>query len=424
MGFFHLHRNSSAASTRSTSTGFSQPSLHSTPRTSTDSSAEDYMSATLKPQQHATSHVPLLSLPFELLQLVASYLDDVSAAKFSLSNKQICYTLGTQRLSDYISSSGNRFTGRERLQETIERALPGAWHCAWCEKFHAWGRSEGPSHSPSQTPTQPCLEYNSFISSSPAYILRYHHIRLALAAHMYGAAHGIPLGNFSHSRSASITLFNTPVQTHTSNAAAIRHGHLLLHTSFSALLPTWAASNRNLLAHLWPLLPAALTQHRASENGHSGMMAAIDNVVRRGWRVLGAQSCGDCETDWSVSAFEVPRSVAGEFVRLTVQTWRDLGDGGSPFERRWRAHGAFVLGCDEMYAQGPGTGREKGGIKEVFEGCGGGCGDEVEGNEWEKLAYSWQLEKEKGEERRQEKEWRAIWNYVERRAEVEGGRSA
>jgi hypothetical protein len=423
MGFFHLHRASSSASTRSTSSIFSSHSSYGTPRTSTDS-ADDYMTATLKPQQVAP-HAPLLSLPFELLQQVASYLDDVSAAKFSLSNRQICYSIGTQRLSTYISSSDSKFSARTRLQETIERALPGAWHCAWCEKFHVWGADESPS-SPSHTSTQPCLDYNSSLSSSSAYVLRYHHIRLALAAHNYGPAHGIPLEALSHARSASVTLFNTPLQTHTAHSAAIRHGRLLLHTSFSLLLPSWAASHKSLIRELWPLLPATLTQHRASENGHAGMMAALDNVVRRGWRVLGAQSCQDCETDWSINAFSVPRSVKGEFVRLNVQSWRDLGSGESPFERMWRAHGPNVLGCEEMYAEGMGCGREKGSIKEVFEGLSSREDDGVEGEErggWEELQYSWQLEREREEERRREQEWRAVWKYVERRAEVEGGRS-
>lgn len=58
------------------------------------------------------------------------------------------------------------------------------------------------------------------------------------------------------------------------------------------------------------------------------------------------------------------------------------------------------------------------------DGDGDGDDDERgEGDRWQKLMWSWQLEKKRGEEKDQEKEWRAIWKYIERRAggEVGGG---
>ena len=154
-------------------------------------------------------------------------------------------------------------------------------------------------------------------------------------------------------------------------------------------------------------------------------MAALDNVARRGWRVLGAQSCLDCLTDWSVTAFHVPRSVAGEFVRLNVQTWRDLGNGKSPFDTQWRAHGPYIVGAGE-YGVREEMGREKGSVREGFEEVrfaeGGDRSMCQWDSEWEKMAYSWQLSKKREDERDQEKEWRAIWRYIERRADVKTGR--
>lgn len=162
-----------------------------------------------------------------------------------------------------------------------------------------------------------------------------------------------------------------------------------------------------------------LTQHRASEYGHTGLMAALDNVVRRGWRVLGAQSCSDCATDWTVTALQIPRSVAGDFVRLNVQTWRDLGMGKSPFDLHWRAHGMYMIGAGDFGVREE-VRREKGSVREAFEGE---MEQEQGDGEWEKLAYSWQCDKKREEERDQEKEWRAIWKYIERRAGVESGKT-
>lgn len=421
MGFFHLHRTSSSSSSRSASSTFSATSEYGTPRSSTDS-AGDYMAATLKPQ-NSPARAPFLDLPFEILQHIASYLDDTSASRLSLSNRQICYAIGTKRLSDYITSSPSRFDARDRLEKTVERALPGSWHCSWCDKFHPWSALDGPT-SRTQSLRAPCAEYNSYLSDDTNYTLRYHHIRLALARQKYGPAHGLPLSAFSHTSSSSITLFRTPVQTSISHEAKLRNGRFLLHTNFSILLPSWAASHKNLIGHLWPLLPPVLTQHRASEYGHTGLMAAVDNVARRGWRVMGAQSCSECMTDWSVTAFQIPRSVAGEFVRLNVQTWRDLGTGKTPFDTQWRAHGPYLVGAGE-YGVREGMSREKESVREAFEEVRFSRTEDASmyewDNEWEKLAYSWQLDKKRDEEKDQEKEWRAIWKYIERRAGLEGG---
>ncbi|KAJ4985862.1 hypothetical protein SVAN01_08660 [Stagonosporopsis vannaccii] len=422
MGFFRLHRTSSSSSARSASSAISSSSSWTTPRTSTDL-ADDYMTATLKPHFVALRS-PLLDLPFEILQHIASYLDDASAAKFSLSSRQICYAIGTQRLAKYISSSPSRLDARDRLEETIERALPDSWHCAWCDKFHSWSAKTSPARR-TEVSHSPCTEYNSYLTDSTGYTLRYHHLRLALAAHKFGPAHGIPLSAFTHTSSGTLRLFNTPVQTSTSHTAKIINSRFLLHTSFSALLPAWVAQHRHLISALFPLLPPILIHHRASAHGHTALMAACDNVIRRGWRVLGAQSCSDCATDWTVSSYAIPRSVVGEFVRVSIQTWRDLGNGRGPFEKEWRAHGAYIPGTEESCVREE-RARERGSVRSAFEGgledAWGGDAEanaEIGGSEWERLAYSWQVDKQRAEQRDQEMEWRAIWKYIERRAGVE-----
>lgn len=108
---------------------------------------------------------------------------------------------------------------------------------------------------------------------------------------------------------------------------------------------------------------------------------------------------------------------------MNVQTWRDLGAGKSPFDPHWRAHGSYIVGTQE-YGVSKETSREKGSVREAFEGSSSGTEGDVQESaptEWEKLAYSWQLDKKREEERDQEKEWRAIWRYIERRAGVESG---
>ncbi|KAH6614164.1 hypothetical protein C7974DRAFT_444158 [Boeremia exigua] len=385
MGFFHLHRASSSSASSALS-----PSPCSTPRTSTDS-ASDYMAATMKPPAPRTS---LEDLPFELLQHVASYLDDFSAAKFCLSSRRICFATGTHRLASYLASAPSRIDARQRLTETVERALPGAWLCAWCDAFHPWSASD----SPTRPSSLPCAHYNSALASPP-YTLQYAHLRLALAAHAHGPAHGLPLSALTHSSSAPATLFRTPVPTTTSHTPRIANARLYLHSSTALTLPPWAAASPRLAHALFPLLSPALTQHRASHS-HTGLLAALDNVVRRGWSV-GTRGCGECASDWSVESVRVPGGV-----RVVVSVWRDLGQGEGPFEGGWRAHGGWIAGVE-----GGKGGVVEGSVRAAFEGAGEGEGGDEEVGEgvWERLAYSWQLERRREEAREREVEWRAIW---------------
>jgi hypothetical protein len=159
----------------------------------------------------------------------------------------------------------------------------------------------------------------------------------------------------------------TPVPTNLKIQARIVEGHFLLHTSFAIILPSFAAHNKNLLKHLWPILPHILSGHRDSENGHTGLMAAIDNVVRRGWRYASTQNCSTCATDWTVTAHEFPHATGGQ-VRLSIQTWRDLGMGRTPFETGWRAHGVCTGSSSNSATQLVRlAGMQAGDIRRAFE---------------------------------------------------------
>jgi hypothetical protein len=118
-------------------------------------------------------------------------------------------------------------------------------------------------------------------------------------------------------------------------------------------------------------------------------------------------------------------------VRVNVQTWRDLGRGTGPFDTAWRAHGPWIVGSEESCVKEE-VHREKGSVRDAFEASSWGLdrGVNAEGkqaecgveSEWDGLAYSWQLDKKREEERDQEMEWRAVWKYIERRASVEAGK--
>lgn len=340
MGIFRRSMSSSSSRSRISTDDSSIPDT-STPRTSIDSDFDDVIAdslATIKPSQTVPSQTAsLLTLPVELVQQITSYLDSPSAAAFCLSSRFVCYAVGTNHLLKYIDASKSRFEKRRTIEAVVERAFPGHWFCAWCDKFHAWHPRIGPL-STSQERKRDCAEFNSYLHDGSDYILCYHHVRLAVNRALWGPTHGLPLSAFTHTRSTMAKIFKTPVPTKLSCTARIASGRFLLHSSFAIILPAWSATNKTLLRHLWPTLPHILAGHRDSDHGHTGLMAALDNVVRRGWKYPFTQLCATCATDWSVSAHAFPHASGGQ-VRLVVQTWRDLGAGRNPFETSWRAHG-------------------------------------------------------------------------------------
>lgn len=333
MGIFH--RSSSSSSRFSTT--FSTASDSATPRTSIDSNNDslDDTSA-LKTTILEKPKASLLNLPIELVQHVTSYLDAESSASFCLSSRYIYYALGSDCLTQFINSSKNRFAKRCTIEAIVERAFPGHWFCAWCDVFHAWSPSTSPRGS---LKLRDCAEFNSYLSAGPEYTLRFHHIRLALSHALHGPDHGIPLSSLAYTKSTMAKIYRTPVPTSLTITPRISSSHtLLLHTSFAIILPSFAISRKHILAQIWPVLPHILSGHRDSDNGHSGLMAAVDNVVRRGWKYPFTQCCSACRTDWSVSAHFFGHASGGQ-VRLVIQTWRDLGAGKSPFDQAWRSHG-------------------------------------------------------------------------------------
>jgi len=340
-------------------------------RTSIDSTFEEYeitdSLATIKPSPPSPK-APVLTLPLELIQQVNTYLDTASAAAFCLSGRYIYYALGTEVLSRHVKGSKNRFEKRKIIEAVVERAFPGHWFCGWCDKFHAWVAEEGPKNQQYSRKRRDCADYNSYLDAGDGYKLRFHHVRLAINRASRGDEHGIPLSAFTHEKKDMARISRTPVPTKLTVSARIVNGRFLLHSSYAIVLPAFTTRNRNLLKSLWPLLPHIVTGHRDTPNGHTGIMAAIDNVIRRGWKYQFTQNCSTCATDWSVTSQDFSHATGGQ-VRLVVQSWRDLGTGRTPFETGWRAHG--VGSC----AEGSGantclvrlTSRPAGSVRRAFE---------------------------------------------------------
>jgi hypothetical protein len=363
MGLFR--RTESYSSSKSRKSTNDSVFESATPRSSTDTNDLDetvILNTTTSKHQPA----PILGLPIELLQQITSYLDTATSASLSLSSRYTYYALGTNHLSTYVGGSKSRFEKRKTIEAVVERAFPGHWFCAWCDKFHSWTPSDGPTTSTLEKGKE-CAEYNSYLHDSNDYILYYHHIRLAINHSLWGPEHGLPLSSFTFTKSSIAKISKTPIPTQLDIQAKVVDGHFLLHTTFTLLLPMHLTTHKSLLPHLWPILPHILAGHRESPNGHTGLMAAIDNTVRRNWSYLYTQTCASCATDWTVACHHFAHTNGGQ-ARLVVQSWRNLGAGRNPFDTKWRAHGVCVRGTERCGGKdGRGVGVQAGDVRRAFE---------------------------------------------------------
>ncbi|KAF2708910.1 hypothetical protein K504DRAFT_455839 [Pleomassaria siparia CBS 279.74] len=286
---------------------------------------------------------PICSLPIELVQEIRSYLPNPDVASFCLSTRQIYYAVGTGQLSTFLSSSPNKYSRgtkieRRKNMEILERAFPSHWYCAWCDKFHAQDKEGGPKEADKET-ERACAKCNSFLhgGEGQGYVLRHHHVRLAINHEVWGPEYGIPLSAFRYYNSmATVKVLKRDVEVSLWCDARVRGGRLILAATFKMWIPQTIMSDPKWLDSVWPQLPQIVVGHRDSHHGHSGLRTTLkDDKLRNKM-----QLCSVCATDFVVERMVGIKQSDGSYNNIVlIHVWRDLGDGRSPFEASWRAHG-------------------------------------------------------------------------------------
>lgn len=174
------------------------------------------------------------------------------------------------------------------------------------------------------------------------------------------------------------------------------------------LLEGAQAREDRLVDRVMACLPQIVAGHRFDGGGHTGLRLAVkDALVRiRGSgevsRIRKTDTCALCATEYEVQVVRAEEDVemsgiVGEgdcrayrddtdmsldadastpVVFLKVTSWRDLGDGRSPFDASWRAHGEIGksepgFGGDVLRL----TGLRKGDIRGMFERGHGGSSE-------------------------------------------------
>ncbi len=142
--------------------------------------------------------ISLTDLPNEILQHLTSFLPISAAAALACCSHSTLHAIGTQYW-DYLRLEHHR---TERMLFLASKApnLREYRLCNNCATFHVRDSSEGPKHRlPSHKQERPCVGKEGCISYlADGYVLKHHHIQLAMRYHDLGPAYGIPPKAFTY----------------------------------------------------------------------------------------------------------------------------------------------------------------------------------------------------------------------------------
>lgn len=146
------------------------------------------------------------------------------------------------------------------------------------------------------------------------------------------------------------------------------------------MVSTGMRSHSDFAAQVVGAMPQLVVGHRGSSNSHLNLRDTIKNTLKKSHHKSRLCYCGQCSTDYdvtvdykdvpqllaepslsasaansispvtylnTVSEEEDPLMSAGscsspsnsDIFELSIEVWRNLGDGRTPFETLWRAHG-------------------------------------------------------------------------------------
>ncbi|MCJ1359904.1 MAG: hypothetical protein MMC33_009907 [Icmadophila ericetorum] len=286
---------------------------------------------------------PLLGLPPEIVQHIATFLPVTFAAVFALSCKAVRNTIGPrweelQHPSFRAPSSLERDAYREFL-EKIAQDSPDYLLCKFCCLLHRWDIDDRPGANAMLGPPVPhqwCHIADGGLSLCGEYNIDYKHVKLAMRRHRLGELWGILLDNFSCHRPvvhppSDLRLLGKKDLDDFRARVKIVDDNLFIEIQFTVWLGEMRSvqqqldrygiqicvhDNPNLYNHLW-------FQDQLLEHLKSGQSTAPDQIS--------TSQCAYCPTEFSARW----TGLFGNIPRAEISIWKCLGAGGEKRDWKW-----------------------------------------------------------------------------------------
>lgn len=289
-------------------------------------------------------------MPTEIILEVASYLDAVSSTSLALTCRRL-YTVSFPKRLVFQGSE------KELLLLLLERDLPSFYFCQFCVKLHDWHWQWKLTPWPFGSFGLCGPEMSRQLVDLEPHFIAYPFARLVVNRHLYGSEHGPDLHHLNCQTEREL-IENGTVQ-HTSRNARIVESQLLIYTSMSLshcrgdsqLLRQYLNDWRPIVCvHLYLGRPSTLIHGSVQlpelvhEEGASSIFTPCHNAQG---------SCVFCLTDYII---EVTWQGERTGYKISLTTYRQLGDCRSPLDWGWRTMADRYIGDLPLRSTRYGTG--------------------------------------------------------------------
>lgn len=290
-------------------------------------------------------------LPTELILLIVSFLPEASAASFTLCNRFVMRSLGTQ----YFEKPKDQ---REGFLLLLEKDLPEHVYCYRCKYLHRPRTADIPEDRSFYRTKRPCQKAGRNLLSFDYFIRNFYFIQLQLIMKRYRL--GLDLTAYLNTFRATVTQKNDGGYNYQwSTEPRIINGEFYLRSQHWQLLPKtphtaeeleslfyWRLHNRNLCCHHNSQVDLRYRELMGPVNCKINHWCSTNSIEAATCLMCsGITRCFHCPMEFQVDMQEFDK----KRVAIVVTCWRVYGRCETPLDPKWNSYFESPPWCARAY---------------------------------------------------------------------------
>ena len=290
-----------------------------------------------------TASTNLLTLPPELLLMIALELPLPDAANFALINRRLSMLIGPTYWP-HPRTNAVTLSHREQFLGTLARDLPCWFYCHSCSHLHRTNRirSPGPFDEPwyplrcTQAQFRDCF-YPHWGVSFPRYKILFHHLQLVMRRHYLGPGYGISPNDLAFVHVDELS--ESGVRGRRTTLSSVEARICTEPARLCLRVQKWALLHTNVLDLAVERADCigVCIHHKAGEGEMFQLIvSSLDEYLKRseGSREPKRRKCRRCKFEYQLEVLDT----GSDGLAIVITRWLDLGSGLTPSDPKWRFH--------------------------------------------------------------------------------------